>query len=118
LEIVLIDTFIVPEESINEFLEQVRKSASLLRTLPGFVEGLVCEKTHGESPNNVVTTAVWQDEEAFQNAKTSAAEAFQADGLRPAGDHETTRRANEPGNLSPLALLRVQWLRRKSTLMF
>jgi heme-degrading monooxygenase HmoA len=83
LEIALIDTFIVPEESINEFLEQVRKSASLLRTLPGFVEGLVCEKTHGESPNNVVTTAVWQDEEAFQNAKTSAAEAFKQMGFDP-----------------------------------
>jgi heme-degrading monooxygenase HmoA len=83
LEIVLIDTFIVPEESINEFLEQVRKSASLLRTLPGFVEGLVCEKTHGESPNNVVTTAVWQDEEAFQNTKTSAAEAFKQMGFDP-----------------------------------
>jgi len=83
LEIVLIDKFIVPEESKARFLEQVHKSATFLRTLPGFVEGFVFEKTGGESRHNVVTTAVWQDEEAFQNAKKSAAEGFQKIGFNP-----------------------------------
>jgi hypothetical protein len=40
-----------------------------LRTLPGFVEGWFVEKTDGESRHNVVTTAVWNDEEVCQNAK-------------------------------------------------
>jgi len=31
----------------------------------------------------VVTTAVWQDEEAFQNAKKSAAEGFKKIGFNP-----------------------------------
>lgn len=58
MEIVLMDKFIVPEESKARFLEEVHKSAAFLRTLPGFVEGFVYEKTDGDSRNNVVTTAV------------------------------------------------------------
>ena len=83
MEIVLIDKFIVPEESKEEFLRQVHKSADFLRTLPGFVEGFVYEKTDGESRHNVMTTAVWRDEEAFQNAKKSAAEGFKKIGFNP-----------------------------------
>jgi heme-degrading monooxygenase HmoA len=83
LEIVLIDKFIVPQESKARFLEQVHKSATFLRMLPGFVEGFVYEKTDGEGRHNVVTTAVWRDEEAFQNAKKSAAEGFKKIGFDP-----------------------------------
>ncbi len=83
MEIVLIDTFIVPEESKARFLEEVHKSSTFLRTLPGFVEGYVYEKTDGESRHNVVTTAVWKDEEAFQNAKKSASEGFKKIAFNP-----------------------------------
>ena len=83
MEIVLIDKFIVPEESKARFLEHVHKSATFLRTLPGFVEGFVYEKTDGESRHNVVTTAVWRDQEAFQNAKKTAAEGFKKIGFNP-----------------------------------
>ena len=83
MEMVLIDRFFVPEESKDKFLKEVRKSAAFLRTLPGFVEGFVYEKTDGDSQNNVVTTAVWKDEEAFQNAKKAAAEGFKKIGFNP-----------------------------------
>lgn len=83
MEIVLIDKFVVPEESKAQFLEEVRKSAAFLRTLPGFVEGFVYEKTDGDSRNNIVTSAVWKDEESFVNAKKSAAERFRKIGFNP-----------------------------------
>ena len=83
MEIVLIDRFIVPEESKAKFLEEVRRSAAFLRTLPGYVEGYVYDKTDGESRNNVVTSAVWKNEEAYQNAKTTAAEEFKRIGFHP-----------------------------------
>lgn len=83
MEVVLIDTFVVPEGSKVEFLAEVRKSAALLRTLPGFVEGFVYENTDGGSRHNVVTSAVWKDEEAFQNARKRAAEEFQRIGFNP-----------------------------------
>jgi heme-degrading monooxygenase HmoA len=84
VEIVLIDTFIVPEESRAKFLDEVRRSAVFLRTLPGFVEGFVYEKTDGAGRNGVVTTAVWKDEEAFQEARASAAKEFKKIGFDPA----------------------------------
>jgi heme-degrading monooxygenase HmoA len=83
LQIVLIDKFIVPEESKAEFLAEVRKSATFLRTLPGFVEGFIHEHAEGESRHNVVTTAVWKDDAAFQNAKKSAADGFKKIGFNP-----------------------------------
>lgn len=83
METIVIDTFVVPEESKARFLEEVHKSAAFLRTLPGFVEGFVYEKTDGESRHNIVTTAVWKDEEAYQNAKRNAAEGFRKIGFNP-----------------------------------
>jgi heme-degrading monooxygenase HmoA len=74
---VLIDTFIVPDESKSTFRDAVRELAGLIRTLPGFVEGFIHEKTDGKGPYNVVTTAVWENEEAFKNAKRLAGEEFQ-----------------------------------------
>ena len=74
---VLIDKFIVPEESRAEFLKAVQKSAGFVRTLPGYVEGFIYEKTDGDGPHNVVTMAVWEDEESFASARKSAKEEFQ-----------------------------------------
>jgi heme-degrading monooxygenase HmoA len=83
VEVVLIDKFAVPEESKDQFFAEVKKSSAFLRTLPGFVEGFVYENTDGGSHHNVVTTAVWKDEAAFQSAKKQAAEEFQRIGFNP-----------------------------------
>ncbi len=83
MEVVLIDKFIVPESSKATFLSEVHKSAAFLRTLPGFVEGYVYEKTEGTSPHNIVTTAIWKDGDAFQNAKKAAAEGFKRIDFNP-----------------------------------
>jgi len=80
---VLIDTFIVPEESKSKFLDAVRESASFIRTLPGYVEGFVHEKTDGDGPYSVITTAAWENEDAFKNAKGLAGEEFQKRAFNP-----------------------------------
>jgi heme-degrading monooxygenase HmoA len=84
METVLIDKFIVPAEVKAKFLEEVHRSAALLRTLPGFVEGYVYEQTDGESRYNIMTSAVWKDDEAFQNARKNTAVAFRKIGFNPA----------------------------------
>ena len=73
---VLIHKFIVPEESKGPFLERTRKVQSLLKTLPGFVEGFIYEKREGESRYNYMTAAVWENEGAFENAKKAVATEF------------------------------------------
>jgi len=81
METILIDEFIVPEESKAEFLEGARKSQSFIRTLPGFVEGFLYEKKDGESRHNFLTTALWESEEAFENAKKAVAVEYQRRGF-------------------------------------
>ena len=83
MQVVLIDTFVVPEASVAALTEKAKESARFLRTLPGFVEGYIFEKTSGDSSHSVVTTAVWEDEAAFENARKSAAEEFQRVGFNP-----------------------------------
>ena len=83
MEVVLIDRFTVLEASKVAFLAEVRKSAAFPRTLPGFVDGYIHEDTRGESRHNVITTAAWKDEDAFQNAREKAAEEFQRIGFNP-----------------------------------
>jgi heme-degrading monooxygenase HmoA len=80
---VLIDTFIVPDESKSAFLERTRKVQSFLKTLPGFVEGFIYEKTDGESHFNFITTAVWENGKAFENAKKAMAAEYQKLGFNP-----------------------------------
>ncbi len=86
---VLIDIFIVPEQSKAAFLEGARQAQSFIRTLPGFVEGFLYEKTDGESRHNFLTTAVWESEEALEKAKSAVTIEFKKRGFNP---QETTKR--------------------------
>ena len=83
MEIVLIDTFVVPETSQAEFLEGANRVQGFVKALPGFVEGFVYEQTEGENPCNFLTTAVWANEDAFENAKTAVASRNQSLGFNP-----------------------------------
>jgi heme-degrading monooxygenase HmoA len=80
---VLIDTFIVPEDSKDEFLAASRRSAEFIRTLPGFVDGYIFEKIAGEGVYDIVTTAVWESQDALSNAQQSAIAEFQRRGFNP-----------------------------------
>ena len=84
MEVVVIDSLVVPEESKEVFFQRVRQSAEILKKLPGFVEGYVYEKKSGEGDVNIVTTAVWKDEEAVENAKKTILAEFSKQGTNPA----------------------------------
>jgi heme-degrading monooxygenase HmoA len=78
---VLIDTFTVPKESKAAFLERARMVQSFLKRLPGFVEGFLYEQTDGESRFNFVTTAVWEDEGTYEDARKVVAAEFEKTGF-------------------------------------
>lgn len=83
MQIVLIDGFVVPQEAREEFLSRIQFSADHIKTLPGFVEGYVHERTSGDSWFDIVTTAVWESDGAFQNARKSVADFYQKAGFNP-----------------------------------
>ncbi len=62
----------------------MHQGAEILKKLPGFVEGNIYEKKRGESDVNVVTTAVWKDEEALENAKNAITAEYRKQGTNPA----------------------------------
>jgi heme-degrading monooxygenase HmoA len=80
---ILVDTFIVPEPSVASFLETAHKVQKFLKTLPGFVEGFLYEKREGEGRHNFMTTAVWETETAFDNARKAVAAEFSRQGVDP-----------------------------------
>jgi heme-degrading monooxygenase HmoA len=82
-EIVLVDEFVVPEESMSSSSEETGKIQEFVSGLPGFVEGYVFEKKSGQSRYNVLTIAVWKDPEAMEAAMKSAQAHFQKIGFNP-----------------------------------
>ena len=78
MEIAVIDQFVVPPDAMSEFLETSRKVQKVLKTFPGFLEGFVYEKRDGDGRNNVITTVVWQNEDAYTNARTAMADMLQS----------------------------------------
>jgi antibiotic biosynthesis monooxygenase (ABM) superfamily enzyme len=82
-QVVLIDIFVIPEESKEVFLEKTRTAQSVIKALPGFIEGYVYVKSSGPSQYNVVTTAVWENEDAMANARTAIATSYEKIGFNP-----------------------------------
>lgn len=84
MEIVLIDAFVVPDESKAEFLETSRAIQDVLKRLPGFVEGFLYENRAEDGRYDIVTTAVWEDEKAFENAQRVMRTRLQELNINPA----------------------------------
>jgi heme-degrading monooxygenase HmoA len=82
-QIVLIDSFIVPKESADAFLEKMHLSESILKTLPGFVDGYVYVEKGDGSRYNVITTATWENESAVASAKQAVAAAYRKNNFNP-----------------------------------
>jgi len=88
VQTVVIGTYDLPAESKQAFLELIGEVQDYLRTLPGFVEDLRCQRgDEGQDASGddgggaartsagaaqvrcrIVTVAVWEDEEAYKNA--------------------------------------------------
>lgn len=71
MPIVLIDIYTMPDEAAATFVERARPIQTLLKTLPGFIEGHLHECMAGDSPFRFVSTAVWADEAALDNARNA-----------------------------------------------
>lgn len=78
-----VDKFMVPDRSRAEFVEKVRETHEILRTLPGFEEDSILEKTDGPGEFNMVTIVVWRDADAIAAARETMKARQQEAGFDP-----------------------------------
>jgi len=78
-----IDKFKVPAAAREEFLSRVRTSNEVLHTIPGFVEDRFFEQLGATGDSKIVTIAVWENEQAFTNAKALVQERYKKIGFNP-----------------------------------
>jgi heme-degrading monooxygenase HmoA len=80
---ILIDKFIVPDKAKEEFLDRLNISLELLSTIPGLIETTAYEQTGGGGEFNYVTTAVWENKEALENARNTVKAEYEKEGFNP-----------------------------------
>jgi heme-degrading monooxygenase HmoA len=70
MELVLIDTFCVPQASREAFLARAQQAQGFIKTLPGFVEGFLYERRDdADGQQQIITVAVWEDAQALEHAR-------------------------------------------------
>lgn len=80
-ERVLIDKFLVPQTSKNGFDERMNINRNFLKTLPGFIEDKVYERTDEIGDFICITVAVWKSEDAIKKAKEAVQASYQKEGF-------------------------------------
>jgi heme-degrading monooxygenase HmoA len=83
MEKILIDLFKVSTEARNEFVETSNRAQSIVKALPGFVEGYLFEESSGESSYRFITIAVWESEAAYEQARAAVPIEYQKHGFNP-----------------------------------
>ncbi len=78
-----IDKFIVPARARAEFIDTVRITHELLKTLPGFVQDFIFEQSGGPGTFNFVTFAVWENADALEAAKRVVLAKHEEMGFKP-----------------------------------
>ena len=76
-----IDKFYVPRNSRQEFYERAKINRDFIRTLPGFIEDAVYERTDENGDFAIITVAIWQSEEAINNAKQAVQAEYKREGF-------------------------------------
>jgi heme-degrading monooxygenase HmoA len=78
-----IDKFKIPASARQEFLARVRTSNEILHAIPGFVEDRFFEQLGASGDSKIITIAVWENEQAFSNAKLHVQEHYKKIGFNP-----------------------------------
>jgi hypothetical protein len=78
-----VDIFNVPIQARRRFLDRVEETHRVLRTIPGFIEDHILERPGGPSACNIVTIAIWKDEETVRHAKAVVGDWHARTGFNP-----------------------------------
>jgi hypothetical protein len=64
-----VDIFNVPQRARRRFLEAVEETHRVLRSIPGLIEDHIIERPAGPGASNIVTIAMWKDEDTVRHAR-------------------------------------------------
>jgi hypothetical protein len=78
-----LDIFNVPTEAKRRFLGRVEETHRVLRTIPGFIEDHILERSGGPGACTITTIAIWKDEETIGRAKMAIGAWRAKTGLNP-----------------------------------
>ncbi len=78
-----IDKFTVPTQAREEFIGRVRESMELLRTMPGFVQSALLERSSGPGELNIMTIAEWESADVVERVKEAMAALYRQKGFNP-----------------------------------
>jgi predicted ester cyclase/heme-degrading monooxygenase HmoA len=76
-----IDKFFVPAAAIDEFHERMQINRDIIKKLPGFIEDAVYEYKDNDGNLICVTVALWQNNDALNNAKEVVQAEYKKQGI-------------------------------------
>jgi heme-degrading monooxygenase HmoA len=79
-----VDKFVVPDHVRDEFWTHVRRTHSVLRDQPGFLEDTLLEQHSGPGRFNVVTIVKWASPDALAAARSAVERSHRTADFQPA----------------------------------
>ena len=73
----------MPRQSIEEFSKQANYNGDFITKLPGLIDHETYKSKDDQGNLTIITTAVWENEAAFENAKKAVFAEFQRIGFNP-----------------------------------
>jgi heme-degrading monooxygenase HmoA len=81
LEQILIDKVTCPANAKMEFIKRGNISRDLIRKQPGLIKEEAYESTDKDGDLTVITTVIWENEEALQNARQAITAEYKREGF-------------------------------------
>lgn len=79
----LIDKFIIPGNSVEEFNKRMKYNRNFIKNLPGFVKDEVFVQTAEDGNLTVITVATWENEESLTIARDVVQNEYKRIGFNP-----------------------------------
>lgn len=83
-QIYRIDSFVVPDAAMPEFLEKVKETHQMLAQQSGFIRDGIYQQVSGPGRMNLITLVCWKDEASILSARTVVKSHQAKEGFDPA----------------------------------
>lgn len=100
--VIFIDKFLVPTNVKEEFIARMNHNRDYIKGLPGFVHDNAYEQAAADETLVIITVAVWEDEEALNQAKEAVQSEYKRTGFNPAEFMERLKVKMERGTYRKL----------------